>query len=297
MLEARRGWMTLAAALICSVSLTTALAGLEDLVVEEEGEGAFLGVHIGGTSRDRGPGALIVHVLAGSAAEAAGLRPADILIAFDGQTTASWTELLAQVEARRPGDRIAFTVLRDGVEQTHEAELGRRESRMKLELDDEYFIKSPRMRGRVRGTIHFDPDEMESVYLCEGDACRFETAEPLWYRLDCLGGRCPQYHVDFWGRPMLGVHLVPVTKELREHLGSDGQTGILVGKVLAGSPAEQAGILVGDLIIAVDAEPVGDDHAIGRQIRDKAGKTVEVEVLRDGRAITLDAYLPEIVRD
>ena len=67
---------------------------------------------------------------------------------------------------------------------------------------------------------------------------------------------------------------------------------MLVGKVHRGSPAEAAGIEVGDVIVALDARPIDRQSEMGRWIRGAAGGTLEVELVRDGRTIRVDAAIP-----
>ncbi len=52
-------------------------------------------------------------VVGGGAADRAGLRPGDVLLAVDGDSLRAWSELVAKVEPRA-GDSLALTVLRDG---------------------------------------------------------------------------------------------------------------------------------------------------------------------------------------
>lgn len=91
---------------------------------------------------------------------------------------------------------------------------------------------------------------------------------------------------EFFGgkRAYLGVSLVDLTDELREHLGAPKDAGILVSSVEDGSPAEKAGIRVGDIIVGVDGKDVESSGDLRRGLREKKdGDTVRVEVLR-GRA-------------
>lgn len=55
-----------------------------------------------------------------------------------------------------------------------------------------------------------------------------------------------------------------------------------LGKVLPGSPAENAGLQVGDLMLAVDAKPVADWQAFSQAVRAQPDKTVLLEVGRQG---------------
>ena len=59
-------------------------------------------------------GAYVRAVEAGSAAEAAGLRPGDVITAVDGTAVTNADELVAAVRAYRAGDAAQFTVIRSG---------------------------------------------------------------------------------------------------------------------------------------------------------------------------------------
>jgi S1-C subfamily serine protease len=60
--------------------------------------------------------------------------------------------------------------------------------------------------------------------------------------------------------------------------------GAQVTTVVSGSPAESAGILIGDIITEVDKEPVTATHPLDERIqRHNAGDRVDITILRDGR--------------
>ena len=91
---------------------------------------------------------------------------------------------------------------------------------------------------------------------------------------------------EFFGgkRAYLGVSLVDLTDELREHFGAPKDAGLLVSSVEDGSPAEKAGIRAGDIIVGIDGKDVETSIDLRRGLREKKdGDTVRVEVLR-GRA-------------
>lgn len=96
------------------------------------------------------------------------------------------------------------------------------------------------------------------------------------------------------GRGFLGVHLVDLTPELRAHFGAAGEAGLLVGRVEAGGPAEQAGVRVGDLLTHVGGEPVTTSWDVLRRVRPLGvGQGVALEVVRDGRVHSLSATVAE----
>jgi S1-C subfamily serine protease len=68
--------------------------------------------------------------------------------------------------------------------------------------------------------------------------------------------------------------------------------GALVMHVEQGSPAEKAGLRVGDIIVAVNGQDLGRDGDLaGRIQRLKPGDRVELLVVREGREITIKAEL------
>jgi tetratricopeptide (TPR) repeat protein/CHAT domain-containing protein len=69
-------------------------------------------------------GVRIGQVLPDSAAEAAGLRPEDIVLSFDGAEFAIWQKLTEAIQAHAPGAKVQMNILRDGAELTVTATLG-----------------------------------------------------------------------------------------------------------------------------------------------------------------------------
>lgn len=57
----------------------------------------------------------------------------------------------------------------------------------------------------------------------------------------------------------------------------------VIGQVQAGSPAQQGGLVVGDLVLSVGAHPVKQWSQVVEQVRASAGVLLEFEVLRNGR--------------
>jgi serine protease DegQ len=71
-------------------------------------------------------GALVLEVEAGSPADAAGMRPGDVITSVDGTAVRSVEDFLGQLRRREPGDRIGITVLRAGQEQVLQVTLTER---------------------------------------------------------------------------------------------------------------------------------------------------------------------------
>ena len=93
-------------------------------------------------------------------------------------------------------------------------------------------------------------------------------------------------------RGFLGVGLTELTSELREHFGAPGDAGVMVSNVEEGSPADKAGIKVGDIIASVDGKDVKSSWDIRAQVRElKEGEQVPMTVYRDGKAQNLSATI------
>lgn len=91
-------------------------------------------------------------------------------------------------------------------------------------------------------------------------------------------------------RGYLGVSLTEMTPELRTHFGAPEDTGVMVSRVESGSPAEKAGVKVGDVLTSVDGKEVKSSWDILAQMRGQEdGAQVPLEVYRNGRSQNLTA--------
>lgn len=73
---------------------------------------------------------------------------------------------------------------------------------------------------------------------------------------------------------------------------SDGGAGSIISTVQPGSPANDAGIRVGDIVLAVDGDPVNGQAGLVAAIRDRSpGDSVSIDLVRDGVRLTLTAVL------
>jgi putative serine protease PepD len=72
----------------------------------------------------------------------------------------------------------------------------------------------------------------------------------------------------------------------------DGGQGAIITNVQPGSPADKAGILIDDVVLAVDGEPIDGQAGLVAAIRDaEPGQTVKIEIFRDGERLVFEATL------
>jgi serine protease Do len=96
-------------------------------------------------------------------------------------------------------------------------------------------------------------------------------------------------------RGWIGVQIQPVTAEIAESLNMKTAQGALVAEPQAGSPAVKAGIRAGDVITAVNGNPVKDARELARTIGAMApGTTIKLTLLRDGKETTMSLTLGEL---
>jgi Do/DeqQ family serine protease len=87
--------------------------------------------------------------------------------------------------------------------------------------------------------------------------------------------------------PWLGVKTQGVTAEIARSLGLDRPQGVLVTDVYPDGPGARAGIRTGDLILAIDGQPVDDESTLDYRIAThSSGDQVSLKVRRDRGAPT-----------
>jgi serine protease Do len=94
-------------------------------------------------------------------------------------------------------------------------------------------------------------------------------------------------------RASLGVMVQDLTPALAQQFKADAQTkGALVGEVVKGSPADQAGIVSGDIVTQFAGAPIKDARALKLAVAtQKPGEKTEVTIVREGQSRTLTATL------
>lgn len=93
-------------------------------------------------------------------------------------------------------------------------------------------------------------------------------------------------------RPWLGAKLAGVTRELADGLKLGRVAGALIARVYDKSPAGEAGLLAGDVIVGVDGHEVDDERAVTYRLTTRGvGNTTRLEIMREGRRMHVDVAL------
>ena len=93
-------------------------------------------------------------------------------------------------------------------------------------------------------------------------------------------------------RPWFGARLQAVTSDIADNLGLDRPVGALVSDVARSSPAAEAGIKAGDVILAIGKQAIDDNEAFGfRFATMPLGGSVDLSVRRQGKTLTASVKL------
>ncbi|MCA6110265.1 Do family serine endopeptidase [Bradyrhizobium cenepequi] len=96
-------------------------------------------------------------------------------------------------------------------------------------------------------------------------------------------------------RGWIGVQIQPVTSDIADSLGMKKAEGALVAEPQANGPAAKAGIESGDVITAVNGEPVKDARELARTIGGlPPGNAVKLNVLHKGTEKTVNLTLGQL---
>jgi predicted metalloprotease with PDZ domain len=94
-------------------------------------------------------------------------------------------------------------------------------------------------------------------------------------------------------RPRLGIRFIEIGDQLADYFGLTADEGVLVTSVETDTPAAEAGIQAGDVVLEFDGEPIRDGAELRKQVREtEGGSAVTMKLQRDGKALDVEVTLP-----
>lgn len=188
----------------------------------------------------------VTEVSADSPAAEAGLKQGDLILAVDGTEINAEKGLAEVVQGFKPGDEVTLKIERDGAEQELKVTLG----------------ENPDKAGAAFLGIRFAP-AMAGMMQLPGMR-RMPGAMPL---------------------PMPGREGERGNMPFQFELPEGVENAAVVGQVVAGSPAEAAGLKQGDLITAANDKAITTPQDIVALVQaSKPGDEVTLSVRRQGEA-------------
>ena len=135
-----------------------------------------------------------------------------------------------------------------------------------------------------------------SVYMLEVDEDSRLGLEILGQGSRYGAGDVPddELTVTLYERAVAGAEFTPINEGLAGYFGTD--RGLLVVQVGPQTPAARAGLLSGDVITRVNGQVVDEVNDFRRAVGRAGNETLKVEILRKGKARTLE-FQPRIRRE
>jgi len=277
-------------------------------------------------------GVLVTGLTSGGPAAKAGLRRGDIILTVEGQEVDSPAAVQEIVRGMEAGQQVTLSVQRCEQVEEIVVTLGEMDTTGRGYLgvslfppvSAEHQFASPfahgadtlLQRGALVVAVEADTPAA-AAGLQEGDrimalnGTEVTLSEPLTelVRAQAVGDEVEltvvrddteltltavlAEHPDEAGVAYLGVRVAPGMSGIRAlDVAPVEGNGVEVTSVDAASPAEQAGIGAGDLLVAIDGEEIVDSETLIVVVRShQPGDTVAVTVERDGEELTLDVTL------
>lgn len=217
-------------------------------------------------------GAEIIHVDHDGPAGKLGLQKCDVILQMNGVQIKDQEQLRQMLRETPAGKSVTFVISRDGQQQTLTTQLANRQEVERRAWEQHLVVPDPEMDNGPapqvgNGFIHSDnPSSL---------------------------GKGAKAHRDFLGATTVlsasftGAQLEVMGPQLAEFFGVEGNAGLLVRSVEANSPAEDAGLRAGDVVIQVNQVPVTTGNEWSKTIHQNRGKPVVLQVLRDRHEQTM----------
>jgi serine protease Do len=212
-------------------------------------------------------GVVIEEVQPDSPAEKAGLKPADVIVEYDGEHVRSARQFSRLVQETAPGRTVKATVVRDG--RRSDVQITPDESRgARMLLDGDRLSNQLRDRLGAAGE-----------YL--------QQFPPLDFNFDF---DMPGMPGSMSSRGRLGVTVDELSDQLAAYFGA--KDGVLVAAVTEGSAADRAGVKAGDVITSVNGDPIRSREDLTQALRDvKDDGEVSIGIVRDRKESSVKATL------
>lgn len=272
-----RGQMLHAAETVSAIGQPMYLAAMS----ETHGHGApgYLGIEMRDVSEDQlgvlklkdAHGAEITNLDHDGPACKAGLRMHDVIVQMNGQAIENEDQLHKLLRDLPVGRVVNFVVSRDGQTQTMTMTTADRKTLGLQAWEQHYSVPAPGPSGSVRGNSFFNNSTAKAA-----------NVTPPKEHKDLLGTEAIVLSSSF-----TGAKLELMGPQLAEFFGAQGGAGLLVRSVDGNSPADDAGMKAGDVVVKINSISVANGTDWTKTVHDNKGKAVPVVVLRDKQERTL----------
>lgn len=212
----------------------------------------------------------------------AGVREHDVVLQMDGHAIEGREQFRRLLHEEPAGHVVVLVILRDGQQQTLRATMANREEVERVAWEQHIAVVDPDGTsgtsaaveppsgpgGHVRGGLGFLHGGSGAVEPPAGKSRSF------------LGTIMP-------GAPYIGAVVEPVGPQLGEFFGVPSGVGLLVKSVDANSPAAEAGLRAGDVVIKANQLTMATENDWTKSLHENKGRAMPVLVLREKKEQTL----------
>ncbi len=200
-------------------------------------------------------GVYVTSVVDASPAEDAGVHPGDVIVEYNYNRVATAGALVSFVAENSAGDEVVIFVDRGG-----------KKKRLVAHLSARPLEQKARIRSFHRPTDNDASDNAAN------------------YRRQERDNRPRDFRFRVHTAPYIGISLQTIHGQLAEYFAIPEGAGALITMTLPDSPAEDAGLKAGDVVIAADGEPILVLEDLQRVVRGRqSGDKIEVTVIRNKR--------------
>jgi serine protease Do len=198
----------------------------------------------------------------------AGMKLHDVILQMNGQTVDSGDQLRRKLRDVPVGRTVSFVISRDGQTQTLTLTAADRRMVEQQAWEQHYQVPAP-TPAVAHGNSFIDSSKLAN------------TTAPKEHK-DLLGTETIVLSSSF-----TGAKLEVMGQQLAEFFGATEGGGLLVRSVDENSPAEEAGLKAGDVVVRINSITVANGTNWTKTVHDYRGKPVPVVVLRDKQEKTL----------
>jgi serine protease Do len=201
-----------------------------------------------------------------------GLRERDVVVQMNGISIDGEEQIRRLLRESAPGRPVVLVISRDGQQMTLTTQMADR-SQVEKQVWEQHLISPAGPQAPATGLPSEDsittPGVAQSV-----------PAPSSRYSKGFIGTllMSPSY---------TGAMLEVMGPQLAQFFGVEGRTGLLVRSVENNSPAAQAGLHAGDVVVRANTRNVATMSDWAKTIREAKGRSVTVVVLRDKQEKTL----------
>jgi serine protease Do len=203
----------------------------------------------------------------------AGMQIHDVILRMNGQAVTGEEDLKRMLRDQPVGRTVSFVISRDGQTMTMTMTMADRRMVGLQAWEQHYSVPAPGPSGSVRS----------------GPANSFMGASSPAASVT----PSPKGHREVLAMSMIlsssytGAQLEVMGPQLAGFFGSEGGAGLLVRSVDSNSPAEEAGMKAGDVVVRINSIAVSSGTDWTKTVHDNKGKPVPVVVIRDKHEQTL----------